>query len=401
VEFGNLENSECPAFSEYDLLYLPFGTFITDPEAQEPEHYDEFTKRLRQLQTFMDFPNKIVCFLFQPLQVRKVEPYAGVELGPLSHLDFAVRILKEKGIKLTSSKADLVHLRVKRQLFSKYISKYGVARIVFEVPEPPDVIAQTEAGGIVGFSLSGRVISLPCHFAGNGQESVHEFFRTLTEAIQSFKEKLCSEVPAWMADFKLGPERILRGQVETLIKQRETLEKEISEIDGKLTEYDRYKLALVDSDEELLEIVMEIFSKGLGIKTERLPEFKDNFWLLDDQADRRMLVELRGLTADIDRAAVSQANLNRDRNGLKEDFPAFIIVNTFMESTDLKERDQPIPAEIVEYAEKLNFRVMRVLDLLKILDEALTKSPGMPGTDMLTSLLNSHGWVPGLMEQNI
>jgi hypothetical protein len=72
-----------------------------------------------------------------------------------------------------------------------------------------------------------------------------------------------------------------------------------------------------------------------------------------------------------------------------------------MESTDLKERDQPIPAEIVEYAEKLNFRVMRVLDLLKILDEALTKSPGMPGTDMLTSLLNSHGWVPGLMEQNI
>ena len=93
------------------------------------------------------------------------------------------------------------------------------------------------------------------------------------------------------------------------------------------------------------------------------------------------------MNANVKRDHISQTNHNRDRQDKTEDFPGLIIAKTNVRATSLDDKNKMlIDGTIVNYGKKLIVRLMRTVDLLALLDSALTNKKGPTcGTPMSRS----------------
>jgi hypothetical protein len=158
-------------------------------------------------------------------------------------------------------------------------------------------------------------------------------------------------LPKWAHDYHFH-------EVSDLAARRDKQAEEISEIDSRLRQFERYKRILTLRDEPLVDAVMEVFDDALPLKPKREEAFREDFMLHDAAGNRVALVEVKGVSKGVAREHINQAETHRERNGQPFEFPSLLTVNTNMKNaTSLADREQKIASEQIEHSEEQCFDI--------------------------------------------
>lgn len=257
----------------------------------------------------------------------------------------------------------IAHLDIKLDEFRRFLDIYGAATSHFRnFNESIEwrVIAEV-ANRVAGMIINRNEYFIPILVPDNRPEVVGEYFTLLAEALTSTHNKLHQELPDWIEAFTIAEE-------EGLAQERASLEVKISDIDQRKDKLNRYKSILVLSGDELVASVARVFYDGFGISVDTTDELREDFKLLDNQAQPFCLCEVKGTNKGVKREYINQADSHRERSGYGENSPALLIINTHIKNArSIIEKDQDIAHEQVLHAVKMNILVLRTIDLLGLL----------------------------------
>ena len=187
----------------------------------------------------------------------------------------------------------------------------------------------------------------------------------------------------------LEKEVLLFDELE-LRKNLESYKNQIDKINKKLSEYSKFKSILYLRGDKLVDSVILVL-KEMGLKTFRKDIKEEDFWILDEERNKEIICEVKGIKKNCKREHINALDTHRDRNELKDDFPALLIINSFAEAKNLKSKDQEISPDIIKHAIKNNILVIRTLDLLYAFD--LTKANKIKLSEFMKALKNESGWI--------
>ena len=188
-----------------------------------------------------------------------------------------------------------------------------------------------------------------------------------------------------VASFEFSLEKKLRQDLSDVEQQK----RQLSE---RLTQYDERKLILRLKGDALADELCKWFEEHLGIRTERVEEYKEDFWILGDAEERVAICEAKGLEANVKRQHITQAELHRDERELPDDFPTLLMVNSFAgaETVEEKDRQRVSPQECASATRK-HVLIIRTLDLVRLLDQ--TERGLITSNKVRELLLTESGWL--------
>ena len=103
------------------------------------------------------------------------------------------------------------------------------------------------------------------------------------------------------------------------------------------------------------------------------------------------MVEIKGVRGNFRRANVNQVDTHRERLDLNTETPGILIMNTFMEAKNLKEKDQRPHPDIVKKAARENVLILRTLDLIRLAN--LVEKGCVSKAEAENMFLKSAGWL--------
>jgi hypothetical protein len=188
------------------------------------------------------------------------------------------------------------------------------------------------------------------------------------------------EYPAYLDEMEIGDERRVRLRMEELQTELRHLEKT-------LEESRRSKRVLHVQGEDLAREVTRFLSEDLGVGA-REDGRMGGFRLADDGVDWCFGGVIASDDGNVTKGNLARAVLAREEAGLAEDAPAMVVANTFREGRTMVERDQPMPAEVVQRAAEDHVVLVRTLDLLRLGQRAAN---GFPAAEQLSEALRGGG----------
>lgn len=174
-----------------------------------------------------------------------------------------------------------------------------------------------------------------------------------------------------------------------LIAQQNKLHEKLKQIEINLQDYSQLKEVLVLDGNDLRDRIMDLFEK-IGIKTFEQDVGEEDFWLVDGRGQKMVICEAKGKTKNIERSDINKLDDHRTNNKLSDTFPALLVVNTFKEAQNLKEKDIEIDANTRKHAINVNTLVTRTLDLLRIMNLIHSDTNKL---DELREHLTEYGWL--------
>jgi hypothetical protein len=233
--------------------------------------------------------------------------------------------------------------------------------------------------------VEGWLFAIPTLIPEGTDEAIEEYFTILTDGVVALWERLKEDLPAWAAEYRFPDEA-------TLLETKLRLEREASEIDQHLKEFERLKRVLVLQGEALVDAVMEVFDRVLPLKTRREETFREDLTLIDPAGNAVALAEIKGVSRGLTREHVNQADSHRERNGKPANFPSLLIINTNVKnSISVADKDQNLATEQIQHAARNNILVIRTIDLLNLASLLLS---GKLSADIVVKLLTkSCGWL--------
>jgi hypothetical protein len=119
---------------------------------------------------------------------------------------------------------------------------------------------------------------------------------------------------------------------------------------------------------------------------------EERFLVVKDDDSPVALVESEGIQGAAQSASIDRLARARKQHGLRDLFPAALLINNDMAVTNVAERSATsIGADILEAAVQQNVLIMRTIDLLFLLNH-LEKSPNKKAR-MLHLLTSGGGWL--------
>jgi len=104
------------------------------------------------------------------------------------------------------------------------------------------------------------------------------------------------------------------------------------------------------------------------------------------------LIQSEGTPGALERTAVDRLARSRQQHGLRDSFPAVLLINNDMTITNIQERSTTTVAqEILQYATSQNVLVVRTIDLLFLVNH-LEKSSNKKSR-LLHILTSDGGWL--------
>ena len=375
-------------FNEFDGVILYQGIFehfewkrgLMNPYLDHTCDNDELDKRKKEAQLLVE-NGGFLCFLLN-------RPFIDREYGTdFIGSDLTKYHLNYSRFKRENFQQRIVHLNIKSDEFSKFLEIYGAASSYFDhYNESIEWILIAEAAGRVAGMIIGRTdYFIPTLVPDNQPDTLKEYFTLLADALTSANNKLCQDLPGWLAEFSFSEE-------ENLDSERVRLEARIVDIARRKGQLATYKSVLSLSSYALVASVVRVFKDGFGIAVDTKDELREDLKLLDDEGLPFCLCEVKGTNKGVKRAYINQADSHRERSGFEESFPALLIINTHIRSArSITEKDQEIASEQIIHARKLNVLVLRTLDLLRLL--RLYLSGQIKVTEVKGLLTRAGGWL--------
>ena len=145
------------------------------------------------------------------------------------------------------------------------------------------------------------------------------------------------------------------------------MESEIGRLKAQLEDSRKAKQILFLTGGALRDEVVKFFTNGLAMSAKISEQTKESFWLVAEALGEEWgFGEARDSVGNVSREMLARAMISRHDCGKPDDFPGLLVVNTFSDTTDLDERDQPPPVDIIKRASEDHILLVRTLDLLRL-----------------------------------
>lgn len=345
------------AFYGYDVVILNYGVFGNN---------DLVLKRIREVWGALK-QKRIICFLYFDIPVPPDLPTDNFPpWRKMFESDLMIRYLLQNQVCPVRLPFSVTGVVSHRSELAPYIDTYGATRnhFVFRGKEnskfaPLCSIELAHRKHVVGFAYDHRILCLPLHLPDKAESLILRAYKQLAESLSAYLAKVYLEPPHWIEEFQFTPEEKLRASYKRLTKELESCK-------TKLGYYEKLKRVLFLGDNSLVDAIIYLFREVLGLDIEQLERYEEDFFILNDQKEYQILVEVKGLNKNVKRLDISKTLVHRDSHNLSVSFPTLLIANTFMaKTTSLSNKDQSVGASEVDYARKKGIIILRTLDLVR------------------------------------
>lgn len=375
-------------FNEYDGVVLFQGIFekfelkngYMDTYLSHTYDVDELDKRKKEAALLLG-QGGFICFLL-------TKPFTDRDNGrDFRGTDLAKYHLNYSSFYRENFKNRIAHVTPILDEFKRFFEVFGAASSHFTNHNDSldcRVLAKVESAP-VGLLLDQAEYFLPSLVPDARPEVITEYFQLLVDAITSVHNKLHQTVPDWVASYQFHEETTLTDERTSLISQ-------ISEIDKRLIQLNRYKAALVHSGPELVADVSAILEAALGTKVDAVDEFREDVKLVGEDGKVVGVCEVKGINRGIKRENINQTDSHRERSGFDDSFPALLVANTSIKSArSIVEKDQEVATEQVKHAVHVRILIMRTIDLLGLL--RLVLAGRLSQNDARKLVFSNVGWL--------
>jgi hypothetical protein len=302
-----------------------------------------------------------------------------------SKADPSKRACTRLGIAWTMLAKPFPAMKTTEMEFRDYASRFGVGYVQFDCAraDAGTVKGLFEGDGrLFGLTVKNQVFLLPCAVPKAGQ--IHDLAYAAILASVKYRERMSSELPAWIADFEFEHESKLR-------QERDDVLKKVTELGAKLDVYHRFKGALCWQSEPLVAVVKDVFVHFFGIDLIVEDKLIEDAVIHDSNGDIRAVIEIKGVKGSFKREHVNQVDSHRERLGVRPGVPGILIMNTYRGVSSLEAKDDGPHPDIVKKAADNDVLLVRTLDLLRLAD--LVEKGSMTGQQALDRILSSAGWL--------
>jgi hypothetical protein len=384
VEFA--PHNHAARFQEFDGVIVFQGTFESFERvpwrynSSRLKHHcqrDELDKRTKEAMALFE-RGGFICVLL-------TDPFIDSDEGrDLRETDLSKRLLISAHRNPFSTRMAIIRSKVDE--LGKFFKLFGAAWSSLYAKDGDEQAIKTLAAAgnrSVSVVIDGRMFAVPTLIPR--ETEVEEYFTLLADGVVSLWERLRNELPEWAGEYRFPEET-------GILAKRQQLTDELCGVDEQLDGLSRLKRVLATQSDVLVDAVMEVFDKGLSLKSKREESFREDLVLLDAPGDTIALAEVKGVSRGVTREHVNQADSHRERNGLPPTFPSLLIVNTNMRnSTCVADKDQNVAAEQIEHAARNNVLILRTLDLLNL--ASLHLSGELKAEDVVRLLTTTSGWL--------
>ena len=329
---------------------------------------------------------KWICFLVGEITDQIAQ---GLHSEPISDTDLCKRILNAFMIdRRRRYRLEIpLELKVRDEEFEPYMSHYGRPTTVFELPQdlPTERHAIAWLGnGVVGMEIDAQLFFLPFESTRRTLEVATHILTSLTPAINQYRRDRIIAVPDWVDEFHFKPEEPLYLEINDLLGKLNRLESELASLKD-------YKAILASSGIYLRNKLVALFESVFDLKVQCIDR-EERFLVVKDDDSPVALVESEGIQGGVQAASIERLARARRQHGLRDLFPAALLINNDMAVTNVGERSATsIGSDVLQAAVQQNVLIMRTIDLLFLLNH-LEKSPNKKGR-MLHLLTSGSGWL--------
>ena len=329
---------------------------------------------------------KWICFLVGEITDQIAQ---GLHSEPISDTDLCKRILNAFMIdRRRRYRLEIpLELKVRDEEFEPYMSHYGRPTTVFELPQdlPTERHAIAWLGnGVVGMEIDAQLFFLPFESTRRTLEVATHILTLLTPAINQYRRDRIIAVPDWVDEFHFKPEEPLYLEINDLLGKLNRLESELASLKD-------YKAILASSGIYLRNKLVALFESVFDLKVQCIDR-EERFLVVKDDDSPVALVESEGIQGGVQAASIERLARARRQHGLRDLFPAALLINNDMAVTNVGERSATsIGSDVLQAAVQQNVLIMRTIDLLFLLNH-LEKSPNKKGR-MLHLLTSGSGWL--------
>jgi hypothetical protein len=239
---------------------------------------------------------------------------------------------------------------------------------------------------VCGFALQkgkGLLYVMPGEPARDSEEP---FIKTLVACLlDDIRERQRPEGAPIAASFQFTKEKEIRAE-------KQAIEANLKKIDTTIATYRERKDILYLRDDPLANRLPEWLRMYLGFKTNRIEEYIEDFWIIDDKEAKLAICEAKGLSKNVKREHITALVQHREHHELADDFPSILFVNTFADAETAEEKDKQRITKI-ECKKAVNNHVLivRTLDLVRLLD--LLEQGKIESPTITQLLLSETGWL--------
>jgi len=329
---------------------------------------------------------KWVCFLVGEI----IDEIAqGLHSEPIFDTDLCKRILNAFMIdRRRRYRLEIpLPLKVRDEEFEPYMMRYGRPTTVFELPQdlPTERHAIAWLGnGVVGMEIDAQLFFLPFETSRHTLEVAHHVLTLLTPAITQYRRDRIIAVPDWVDDFHFNSEQPLYLEINDLLGK-------VNRLESELASWKDYKAILSSSGIYLRNKLIALLESVFDLKVQPIDR-EERFLVVKDDDSPVALIQSEGTPGALEKTAVDHLARSRQQHGLRDSFPAVLLINNDMTITNIRERSTTTVAqEILQYATSQNVLVVRTIDLLFLVNH-LEKSSNKKSR-LLHILTSGGGWL--------
>jgi hypothetical protein len=276
------------------------------------------------------------------------------------------RWINDRNIRIGQTNEQIISADVKRGEFNTFLKKWGGSYNYFRpyVNDSVDDIIYERGNFQVGFTIdkfNGTIVYLPLQKNIADSDDHKEAINCLLDSLLTYKAKRLQKIPEWAEEPLFENEKMLVEQKSELLSKLQTVESQI-------VPFSEVKSLLIASEYKLQTAVFDFVSKHLGIKTERIEKFLEDFWILDEKNAKIVICEVKSIAKGFKKSAIYDVYNHRQSNSLEETFPALLFVNYNLQAGSWAKKDVPIQQADIKIAIDNNVLIVRIEDLVRAWD---------------------------------
>ena len=270
-----------------------------------------------------------------------------------------------------------------------FLDKWGASHNAFSTYNEAkfdDVISVLDKY-VLAFSLNvrnSRIIYLPFQRDFSRKDDFLYAIQTLIDSLLTYITKSLTELPGWASRPFFQEEAVIQAEYDKL-------ERKLEETRNHLQSFEDVKSLLFQSEYQLESNIPQFISQNLEIPTERDEKYKEDFWILNHDKKRAIIVEVKSVVKGFKRSAIFSIYNHREANSLDESFPAVLIVNCNLQASSWENKDRSIDKQDFQIAVQNNILIVRIEDLLRLWE--LKRTGSISSEKILGLLSNEKGWL--------
>lgn len=391
VAFPSDQYSKLGRLAEYTLVILDYAAFIT-AKGSHVTTQEVFEKQMIEA---LD-AGTTFCFLHYNEFAPRQDPY-GFRKDGMSSSDIEECRKRQIGfgwldvfsIRPLNSEEALLSGTLSRGEFKAFLDKWGASHNYFRPygeRKFDDVILGMDEFAFA-FMLkvrNGRVLYVPFQRDFSRKEDLKQGLQTLIDCLLTYITKSITETPVWGQEPFFKEEGTIRGECEQL-------QREIEIAFARLRPFEEAKALLFQAEYVLERNIPTFLGTHLGITTDRDEKYKEDFWILNDNGEKAIIVETKSMIKGFKKSAIFSLFNHREANKLNESFPALLIANCNLQAASWSEKDRAIDRQDYEVAAQNNILILRVEDLLRLWDAV--RHGILDQQRIMGLLLSMKGWL--------